>query len=231
MPTDCLPDKFLQLGGFSKENIDNVILQLSNTDVLRKLKTGNVLLYSLCSQPLYTVFVVAVFKENTNTSYNTLTGVLICLISNFVRHKNTKDQTYENFPKLMKLAFHGTVNNRVTFTDEDLKVHGLTKDDIDDFLYAIPSASDAAVTNILETGQCVNFTHQNIQEFLTAMYLISSCDLNNFQAFVSENFTEGCSQWVMVHRMVLGLTCQPQITKEWASMNQCKYAIFNIAEY
>lgn len=221
LPGDCRPSMFVQLAGFSKRNIDKAVVSLSDEEVLNRLKAKNIVLYTMCSQPLYTGLIVGVYKVNPDNPPDTLTGILMFLISNFIRSDSIRGNTCESFPKLIKMAFEGTRDGKVVFTDVDLRRHSLNRHDIADFFNVIPNEKNSKliVRNLIEEGVCVNFVHQNIQEFFSSLSLLS-LDPENFKEFVKSHFKDG--HWIMVKRMICGIVCQPEFSTQWKELNECK---------
>lgn len=228
LPKDCMPEAITQLAGFSVENIDKIVIDLSDASVLNHLKSKNVVLYTLCAQPLYTSLVSAVYKINPVNPPDSLTGVLMFLVSNFIRSDNIRGNTRKSFDQLIHLAYTGTEKRRVIFTVDDLEKHKITKKDIEDFCTMLPSSLDTnvVINNILEGGYTINFVHQNFQEFFTALYAVSS-NLPKFRKFVCVIAKDVCrGNWILVHRMVLGIVCQTQVGKQLQELYECKKQIF-----
>lgn len=228
LPKDCLPEKFVQLAGFTRANIDKLIMRLADESVLENLKTRNVVLYTLCSQPLYIGFAVAIYKKHPTDPPDTLTGILMFLVVNFFESESLIGNSCASFVKLIQLAFDAMVDRKVVFTKKDLESHGLSRDDIADFLYLIPKSSDhqVVIKSILESGYNISFVHQNYQELLAALH-ITMFKRSKFKKFIQKNFSDN-GHWIVVQRLVMGIVCQPRVGRYLDSLYSGLHFFFGI---
>ena len=152
-----------------------------DTKTLEALLEKNPVIQSTCYLPLNAAFIVHTFKYRAQSLPNTeyeiyLSVILSCIQRHFEREGRDDDLpkelvslddlsrsevVREPFQRLCELAYHGVMENKVTFSSSDL-----------------PQGSNVlsllqAIESFLQSGKSVfyNFLHLSIQEVLSAYYI------------------------------------------------------------
>ena len=134
-------------------------------------------------------------------------------------HKTSEQILLENVEvlhKIMKMAYEGMKDGRMTFEEKHLSQCELTVDQVADLMRKVPGGS----INFFEGVEILIFSHQTLQEFLSACY-ISKIDQSfrsrithrDFKSTVRKHFGEdwGESHWITVIQYLYGIMFNSEV--------------------
>ncbi|XP_039249535.2 NACHT, LRR and PYD domains-containing protein 5-like [Styela clava] len=198
-------DKIIVLNGLEQPDIEHLAVALpkSDTTVWSRLSERCPNLLIMCRTPLFLIFTVLVFICKTDFSLDTMAGVMTVFIQCFVESKYaTISKESSTLQKLKKLAFQGTVERRVLFTEDDFKTVDLKSEDAQDLIIFAPRQTSIIIREKLFSDDYVMFfCHQSVQETF-AMLHISKMDVNKFRQFLEENIN--VPHFSVVRRLLCG---------------------------
>ncbi|XP_077973241.1 NLR family CARD domain-containing protein 3-like [Styela clava] len=209
------PERIIALAGFSEEDVMKLVKAFSGDKsayVMNRLQNEAKAIFSLCSIPMFLIFTVSVLIIYEQYSPDTMTEVLLCVLRDTLRSEHitmnqmkTGMSIYDVVHSLKKMSFKGTKNKKVTFTKSDLPP-GITVDHFRDIMVPFPG-SIGLNQRLLEGHLVYLFTHQTIQEALTALY-IAEMSIWKFRKFVSTKIHE--KHWVVFRKILCGIILNPK---------------------
>ena len=225
-PLHRLPciDRFVEIKGFSKEDIKEYIKSEFHSDekkagdLLEQLES-NPLVESVCSVPLNCAIVCHLWRCLEETLPSTMTQLYTKIILNVMFRNIQKNDAFKNilslsnfnalpkdlqqpFWRLCEFAFQMLKKNQIVFSQEELVEflpQGLALDD-----KILCFGLLQSVETVLETGHGVSFhfLHLTFQEFLASLYLSRQSpetQLEVFRAHGSE------SHFILIWRFFFGI--------------------------
>lgn len=200
LPENCWPTHLTNMGGLATENVEKLVLDMAGMECLKYFQEENEELLNMASNPLYLTFGVATFIHEKKNCPNTLTGVMLCVISNFFNCDHARLSSAEILPKLCSLAFEGTVQCKVTFLKEDFENHHIDPLNVADFMIAVPSKQPGSVirSKIILGNWSHFFIHQSVQELFAALKITQ--DFTLIEQLSIEQF-------IIVERLLHGICC------------------------
>ena len=229
-PLQRLPciDKFVEIKGFSKEDIKEYIKsefpsdEKKAGDLLEQLES-NPLVESVCSVPLNCAIVCHLWRRLEGTLPSTMTQLYTKIILNIMLRNIKKNDEFKNirslsnfnalpkdlqqpFWRLCEFAFQMLKKNQLVFSEEELFSPGIAKETLCFGLLQ-------SVETVLETGHgfSFHFLHLTFQEFLASLYLSRQppeTQLEVFRAHCSE------SHFTLVWRFFFGICfCNSQLSE------------------
>nr|XP_039260860.1 uncharacterized protein LOC120337205 [Styela clava] len=164
---------------------------------------------------MFLIFTVSVLIIYEQYSPDTMTEVLLFVLRDTLRSEHitmnqmkTGMSIYDVVHSLKEMSFKGTKNKKVTFTKSDLPP-GITVDHFKDIMVPFPG-SIGLNQRLLEGHLVYLFTHQTIQEALTALY-IAEMPFKEFKKFLSTEIHE--KHWVVVRKILCGIILNPKTSK------------------
>ena len=207
----------IELVGFSQEELENYFMECleGNRDALEILKgeiEKNPELAESCCLPLDASIVAYIFKENKHSLPKTQQNYIAELIRHCIfRHMEEHgppdlriaslppldklpDEINKSFLYICQLAFDGVVQDKVIFTESEVKK---------DF-------NTLGLLQGVERADCgwtisYNFLHLSIQEFMAAFY-IATLPEDKQLAVLHNLFTSGSSRFVAVLKFYAAIT-------------------------
>ena len=160
---------------------------------------------SLCFIPMFCHLLVTFFMQNMRTSRRrgrlSFTNVFEWFLNYFVRTEHFRgDQS--TVEKLSKLALDMSVKNKLTFVSRDVNNAGFDQKTFEAFLKVEAQGSRYKQQKILDGDQIFYFSHLMWQEFLSALHLMMSSTLEDFNKnrhYFSKN------KWETVVKFMYGL--------------------------
>ncbi|XP_077973133.1 uncharacterized protein LOC120337379 isoform X3 [Styela clava] len=209
------PERVIALAGFSEEDVIKLVKAFSGDKsayVMNRLQNEAKAIFSLCSIPMFLIFTVSVLIIYEQYSPDTMTEVLLFVLRDTLRSEHitmnqmkTGMSIYDVVHSLKEMSFKGTKNKKVTFTKSDLPP-GITVDHFKDIMVPFPG-SIGLNQRLLEGHLVYLFTHQTIQEALTAL-CIAEMSIWKFRKFVSTKIHE--KHWVVVRKILCGIILNPK---------------------
>nr|XP_039260859.1 uncharacterized protein LOC120337204 [Styela clava] len=212
---EARPERVIALAGFSKKDVIKLVKAFSadkSAYVMNRLQNEAKAIFSLCTIPMFLIFTVSVLIIYEQYSPDTMTEILLFVLLDTLRSEHitmnqikTGMSIYDVVHSLKKMSFKGTKNKKVTFTKSDLPP-GITVDHFKDIMIPFPG-SIGLNQRLLEGHLVYLFTHQTIQEALTALY-IAEMSIWKFRKFVSTKIHE--KHWVVVRKILCGIILNPK---------------------
>ena len=223
-------DRFIEVLGFDKENIEEFILaefadNLQKATGLSKQLESNPLLESVCSVPLNCAIVCHLWRTLEEALPTTMTELYQKIMLNFIlrnirkanMHHGIKILTdFDSLPRdlhqswwrLCEFAYQALIRNQIVFSQEDLGEFKLPVD-LDEGLFFFGLIQPTET--ILETGCGVSyhFLHLTFQEYLAALHLVKS-PLDTFHTLFQSsnsdrNFYKLSDKFSMIWRFYFGI--------------------------
>jgi Ran GTPase-activating protein (RanGAP) involved in mRNA processing and transport len=209
-------DRFIDVLGFDKENIEKFILaefddNLQKATGLSKQLESNPLLESVCSVPLNCAIVCHLWRKLGEVLPTTMTELYRKIILNFIIRNIRKTDTYcdiklltdfdslpddlqQSWWQLCEFSFQALIKSQIIFSQEDLGEFFSREVPVDERLLFFGLLQP--IETILETGCGVSyhFLHLTFQEYLAALHLVKCpldklSDNNLLYQALSGNFT------------------------------------------
>ncbi|CAK8691444.1 unnamed protein product [Clavelina lepadiformis] len=146
-------------------------------------------------------------KEEQTASLRSVTGIMVFALDRYMRSEHIRGDL-ENIKKLISLAWNGILDQKIMFTDKDLKKAGIDEATVSNFLET-KLDSDCKL-KIFEGDKRNYFSHLVWQEFFSAVNLILYMSYQKFQKHVSKF---GESRFEVIIKLVYGL-CNLEIQKK-----------------
>ena len=192
-------DRFIDVLGFDKENIEEFILsEFANNHQkatgLSKQLESNPLLESVCSVPLNCAIVCHLWRTLEEALPTTMTELYKKIMLNFILRNIRKTDIYRDIEdltdfdslpdnlqqswwQLCEFSFQALIKSQIIFSQEDLGEFFSREVPVDERLLYFGLLQP--VDTILETGRgrSYHFLHLTFQEYLAALHLVK-CPLN-----------------------------------------------------
>ena len=156
-------------------------------------------LKSFCLNPLMLQLYVRASRRSLQESDDmlTMTRIFSAVLTNMKRSESSTNRDIESMSdQLSRLAFNATNESRVCISIDELKQENLKADDVQDLM---PAFQD----NLSLSNKKHYFTHQTIQEYFAARYIMLLMPLEIYHTFLKEQlFTD---RWYVVRRYLCGL--------------------------
>ena len=230
-PLHRLPciDRFVEISGFSKEDIKEYIESEFNSDqekasrLLEQLE-DNPLVESVCSIPLNCSIMCHLWRTLEEGLPSTMTQLYTKIILNVTLRNIQKKDAFKNvlslsnfnalpknlqqsFRLLCEFAFHALKHNQIVFSQEELVEFfpdGLALDE-KILCFGLLQSTET----VLETGYGVSFhfIHLTFMEYLAALHLVEQPQCTQLQVFSKKrNDPYSTSRFTMVWRFFFGVT-------------------------
>nr|XP_039264021.1 NACHT, LRR and PYD domains-containing protein 4C-like [Styela clava] len=212
LPSELRPQFITALAGLAQNDIKRLFIAIigdSGEKAWEKLTMQSPALIPLSSVPLFLIFNAIVCKDNPDNPPDTMTEVMLQILHIFMRsdHAHKKEYIEETLQKLMQMSFEGTKEKRVVFTIEDLEKVKLSPLEVRDFVIKVPG-KNSFNQHLMEGDHQMFFSHQILQEVLSALY-ISSMDSTTFRTFIETEIRD--DHWAVVRRFLSGIILNPDI--------------------
>ena len=229
-PLHRLPciDRFVEISGFSKEDIKEYIESEFTSDqekasrLLEQLE-DNPLVESVCSIPLNCSIMCHLWRTLEEGLPSTMTQLYTKIILNVILRNIQKKDAFKNvlslsnfnalpkdlqqsFKLLCEFAFRALKQNQIVFSQEELVEffpEGLALDEKILCFGLLQSAE-----TVLETGHGVSFhfIHLTFMEYLAALHLVEQLQCTQLQVFSEkDNNPYATSRFTMVWRFYFGI--------------------------
>ena len=178
----------IEIAGFQQSEIKHYFTEaLGGSEIVQKLSDHlreRPVIEASCYLPLNTAIITHLFLASNHTLPATLHGVftslVICCIKRHLERQAVEGEdihefssldslpqgTQEHFNNLCKLAYHGVMENKVTFSGTDLESFQLSTE-----LSTLSLMQGAASFSTLGVTKLYNFLHLSTQELLAAFYI------------------------------------------------------------
>nr|XP_039263689.1 uncharacterized protein LOC120339593 [Styela clava] len=217
LPLELRPQFMTALAGLNLDDVKRLFIAVlgdTGEKAWEKLTMQSPALIAFSSVPLFLIYNAIVCKFNPEKLADTMTEVVLEILRIFTRSdhihefKQKKDkQIQQILCNLMKMSFDGTKEKRVIFTIHDLEKVKLESREVNSIIINVPGKS-MFNQRLMEIDHLMFFSHQVIQEILSALY-ISNMDSTMFRNFV-ETEIEG-DHWAVVRRLLSGIILNPDI--------------------
>ena len=248
-PLHRLPciDRFVEIKGFSKEDIEEYIKsefpgdEKKAGDLLEQLKS-NPLVESVCSVPLNCAIVCHLWRCLEETLPSTMTQLYTKIILNVVFRNIQKKDAFKNiqslsnfnalpkdlqqpFWRLCEFAFQKLEKNQIVFSQEELVEFLPQGVALDDKILCFGLLQ--SVETVLETGHGVSshFLHLTFQEFLASLYFSRQPPETQLEVFRAQY---SGSHFALIWRFFFGI-CFPNTELEVKS-DIIKQVIHHVAK-
>ena len=241
-------DRFVEISGFSKEDIKEYIESEFTSDqekasrLLEQLK-GNPLVESVCSIPLNCSIMCHLWRTLEEGLPSTMTQLYTKIILNVILRNIQKKDAFKNvlslsnfkalpsdlqksFRLLCEFAFHALKENQIVFSREELVEffpEGLALDEKILCFGLLQSAE-----TVLETGHGVSFhfIHLTFMEYLAALHLVEQPQCTVLEVF-SEKYNNpyATSRFTMVWRFFFGIRYNFFLSKVVAGDNTVNHIL------
>ena len=217
-PLRELPDRFVEVRGFSKEHIVEYIQSeftsdQGKADRLREQLEGNPLVESVCSVPLNCAIVCHLWRTLEEALPTTMTELYTKIILNLVLRNIRKLDTYKSVLKLPKFdslpadlqqswwllcefAFRALEKDQLIFSQEELKV--FFPEGLAEGFGLLQSVESVGV------GISFHFLHLTFQEYLAALHLTRQPTDKQLEIFQMHE-TSTLDRFEMVWRFFFGI--------------------------
>nr|XP_039264293.1 uncharacterized protein LOC120340106 [Styela clava] len=212
LPSELRPQFITALAGLAQNDIERLFIAIigdSGEKAWEKLTVQSPALIPLSSVPLFLIFNAIVCKDNPDNPPDTMTAVMLQILHIFMRsdHAHKNEHIEEILQKLMQMSFEGTKEKRVIFTIKDLEKVKLSPLEVRDFVIKVPG-KNMFNQHLMEGDHLMFFSHQILQEVLSALY-ISSMDSTTFRTFIETEIRD--DHWAVVRRFLSGIILNPDI--------------------
>ncbi|XP_077972200.1 uncharacterized protein LOC120339593 [Styela clava] len=217
LPLELRPQFITALAGLNLDDVKRLFIAVmgdTGEKAWEKLTMQSPALIAFSSVPLFLIYNAIVCKFNPEKLADTMTEVVLEILRIFTRSDHTHGLKKKNDKQiqqilcnLMKMSFDGTKEKRVIFTIHDLEKVKLESHEVNDIIINVPGKS-MFNQRLMEVDHLMFFSHQVIQEILSALY-ISNMDSTMFRNFV-ETEIEG-DHWAVVRRLLSGIILNPDI--------------------
>nr|XP_039258510.1 uncharacterized protein LOC120335076 [Styela clava] len=212
LPLELRPQFITALAGFTQDVIKRLFIAVVGDDggkAWEKLTRQSPALIPLSSVPLFLIFNAIVCKFNPEKLPSTMTEVMLRILHIFMRsdHTHERKRIEEILPNLMGMSFEGTKKKRVIFTTKDLTKFQLQSNEVCDIIIKVPG-KNMFNQHLMEGDHLMFFSHQVLQEVLTALY-ISNMDSTTFRTFIETEFRD--DHWAVVRHLLGGIILNPDI--------------------
>ena len=230
-PLHRLPciDRFVEISGFSKEDIKEYIKSEFTSDqektsrLLEQLE-GNPLVESVCSIPLNCSIMCHLWRTLEEGLPSTMTQLYTKIILNVILRNIQKKDAFKNvlslsnfndlpndlqesFRLLCRFAFQALKNNQIVFSQEELVEFFPVGLALDEKILCFGLLQSAET--VLETGHGVSFhfIHLTFMEYLAALHLVEQTQSTQFQVFSKKDINSpyATSHFTIVWRFFFGI--------------------------
>lgn len=204
LPAETHPDEIVTLVGFRKADAEKLFVSLigdKGKEMWGKIENTAQRLLSIVSVPVFLVLTAGLIAIDTErpppVTVTELYNRIFLNIWSRVKSQEKNTQKKEQImKKVKKLAHQGMMEGRVVFYEEDLKMFGLSNEDVQYLMIKVPSRS------VFESDFIYVFSHQSLQEFLSASY-IAEMKYTEFFRFIEKHLYE--KRWSVVCTFVSGI--------------------------
>ena len=226
LPEHARPDFIIALTGLEKQDAIQLIsdlLQDHGNEARHDINNMDII-----TIPIYAIFTAIVLNycaRNKKKTPKYVTGLLAKILEIFIRSTQLRETDIGTLQKMMKMAYQGMEEGRMTFEVEHLKEHGLTREQVIDVMSEVPK--ETMHPGLLMEGDLILiFCHQTLQEFLAACY-ISKMDMDNFMSVIQNQFRGDWnkSHWLTVIQYLYGITFNTKVRFE-KDIHQGTYKLF-----
>nr|XP_039258108.1 uncharacterized protein LOC120334672 [Styela clava] len=215
LPLKLRPQLFIALAGLERNDAKKLftaIVGKTGEESWNKMTLQSPTLVPLSSVPLFLIFNAIVHKSNPKNLPDTMTDVMTQVLDIFMHSSHTQEKSIITvLHNLMRMSFEGTNEKRVIFNNDDLENAELTKQMIRDLIIEVPGRGTPVNQRLLEGDTLMFFSHQILQEFLSALYIANIMDLATFKAFVTNEIHK--DHWSVVLRLLCGTLFNQKIKK------------------
>ena len=234
LPEKARPKIIVALKGLKKDDAIKLFSELLHDE--SDITHQNIKNLDIITIPIYTIFTAVVCKYCAGRKEKTpeyVTGLLAKIFEIFIKnkceqmrkkayedtHKTSEQILLENVEvlhKIMKMAYEGMKEGRMTFEEKHLNQCELTVDQVADLMRKVPGGS----INFFEGVEILIFSHQTLQEFLSACY-ISKIDQSfrsmirrrDFKSIVRRHFVGywDRSHWITVIQYLYGIIFNSEV--------------------
>ena len=230
-PLHRLPciDRFVEISGFSKEDIKEYIKSEFTSDqekasCLLEQLDGNPLVESVCSIPLNCSIMCHLWRTLEEGLPSTMTQLYTKIILNVILRNIQKKAAFKNvlnlsnfnalpkdlqqsFKLLCRFAFQALKNNQIVFSQEELVEFFPVGLALDEKILCFGLLQSAET--VLETGHGVSFhfIHLTFMEYLAALHLVEQTQSTQFQVFSKKDINSpyATSHFTIVWRFFFGI--------------------------
>ena len=227
-PLHRLPciDRFVEISGFSKEDIKEYIKSEFTSDqekasCLLEQLDGNPLVESVCSIPLNCSIMCHLWRTLEEGLPSTMTQLYTKIILNVILRNIQKKAAFKNvlnlsnfnalpkdlqqsFKLLCRFAFQALKNNQIVFSQEELVEFFPVGLALDEKILCFGLLQSAET--VLETGHGVSFhfIHLTFMEYLAALHLVEQTQSTQFQVFSPRRIlTDPVNMLIQFHRFTI----------------------------
>nr|XP_026693655.1 uncharacterized protein LOC100187264 isoform X3 [Ciona intestinalis] len=214
LPMVARPSKTILLNGFSYPHLD-VMMNLTNVGkktMLQHVKNHPSDLRELCRSPMFFHFVRYMLESDPKSEMvYSFTGVIKHTFTRFVRSEHIRNgrEVDSVLQKLEKLAYIGSMENRVKFNDKDLAACGLNNNRlIFDLQIRI---KNGPYYHLFNGTTDYLFIHQTIQEYLSALHIVRSVPIYQFNSTVTMQLMKN-GNWAVLRKFVTGILMNEKVS-------------------
>nr|XP_026690615.1 uncharacterized protein LOC101242293 isoform X2 [Ciona intestinalis] len=172
-------------------------------------------LLSLCLNPLMLNYTVNAYLSQEDTKIDvitTSTQLFSTVLEMLRRSKHTKHADITNLrEKLGQIAYKATRAGTVLITDREMKAQGLDASLVQDVMVCVMGYR-GCTDKLYDDDTLLCFSHQCLQEYLSAHHIVFDMAFGDFKKFVKEKLDT--DHWAVVRRFVSGLLIDNKRYKE-----------------
>ncbi|XP_077968838.1 uncharacterized protein LOC144422839 [Styela clava] len=196
LPPDLKASLNLTLGGWDDETLKVLAKKLFSPEAKNIFDDLRREAPELVSNPMFFFYLVRVLKDSQEIDVETLTNLMISVLRLFSGSRHGRN-VGSLLLELMKLAYHGMIENRFVFTASYIRSLKLNMNDMRGLVEM--DADTRFVEYVADDDDMkIRFSHQSIGEILAALYACT-LDLHEFTKFIEDNYNKQGMEVVIKH--------------------------------